>query len=44
MREHTLKSSPETVHWGYFDASVAPVLSIRSGDRVTIETVAAAPT
>lgn len=34
-----LAASPETCHWGYFDASVQPVLSIRSGDTVTIDTV-----
>ena len=34
---HTLHASPETVHWGYLDAQLAPVLTIRSGDRVTVE-------
>lgn len=43
MAHHTLKSGIETVHWGYFDAGVAPVLEIASGDRVTIETVSGAP-
>jgi acetamidase/formamidase len=43
MANHTLKSSPATVHWGYFDATVPPVLTIDSGDRVTIETVSGAP-
>jgi acetamidase/formamidase len=28
-----------TVHWGYFDASLAPVLKVRSGDLVQAETV-----
>ena len=37
MAEHLLKSNPETVHWGYFDASLKPVLTIASGDRVTVE-------
>jgi acetamidase/formamidase len=27
------------VHWGYFDASLAPVLRVRSGDLVQAETV-----
>jgi acetamidase/formamidase len=36
---HTLPASPETIHWGHFDAALAPVLRVRSGDRVTIETL-----
>ena len=43
MKTHILKSTVDTVHWGYFDAAVKPVLSIESGDRVTIETVSGAP-
>jgi acetamidase/formamidase len=43
MAEHLLKSNPETVHWGYFDASLKPVLTIARGDRVTVETVSGAP-
>jgi acetamidase/formamidase len=39
MRHHTLAVSPATVHWGYFSKAVAPALTIRSGDRVTIETL-----
>ena len=38
--EHTLMPSPQTVHIGYFLASVKPVLSIESGDIVTLETAA----
>jgi acetamidase/formamidase len=36
---HTLHASPSTCHWGYFDAALKPVLTVRSGDFVTIETV-----
>jgi len=36
--EHTLMPSPQTVARGYFDASQKPVLTIASGDTVTIET------
>ena len=36
---HTLRANPSTVHWGYFDASLAPVLRVRSGDLVHAETV-----
>jgi acetamidase/formamidase len=43
MKHHTLKSTVDTVHWGYFDAEVRPVLTIDSGDRVTVETVSGAP-
>lgn len=38
-RHHTLRSSPATCHWGYFDAKLEPVLTLRSGDTVTIECV-----
>lgn len=41
---HHLQASPETCHWGYFDARLAPVLTVASGDRVTIDTVSGAPT
>ncbi|MGX7705209.1 acetamidase/formamidase family protein [Methylobacterium sp. Gmos1] len=40
---HRLTASPETCRWGYLDASVRPVLTIRSGERVTIETVSGGP-
>lgn len=32
-----LKATPETVHWGYLDASIEPALTINSGERVRIE-------
>jgi acetamidase/formamidase len=38
--EHTLMPSPQTVHIGYFLASIKPVLTIESGDIVTLESVA----
>jgi acetamidase/formamidase/AraC-like DNA-binding protein len=31
--------SDKTVHWGYFSRSLKPVLSVESGDIVTIETL-----
>jgi acetamidase/formamidase len=34
--EHTLMPSPQTVHIGYFLATVKPVLTIDSGDIVTL--------
>jgi acetamidase/formamidase len=38
---HRLPLAPENVRWGYFDASVAPVLRIASGDVVEVETMVA---
>ena len=43
MPSHQLKAGPQTVHWGFFDASQPPVLSIDSGDELTVETVSGAP-
>ena len=37
--QRLLKSTPETVHWGFYDAELKPVLTIDSGDRVTIECI-----
>jgi acetamidase/formamidase len=37
MTLHDLPATPQTVHWGYFDPSLAPVLTIASGDLVRIE-------
>ena len=39
--EHTLMPSPQTVHIGYFLASLKPVLSIDSGDIVMLTSAAA---
>jgi acetamidase/formamidase len=36
---HMVKATPQTVHWGYFDAARAPVLKIKSGDCVQIEAI-----
>jgi acetamidase/formamidase len=36
---YTLKATPKTVAWGYYDASAAPVLRIHSGDSVEFETL-----
>ena len=40
---HLLQSLPETVHWGYFDGSLPPVLTINSGECVVIECVSGNP-
>ncbi|WP_172298209.1 acetamidase/formamidase family protein [Pseudoruegeria sp. HB172150] len=34
-----LGSSPETCHWGYFDATLPPAAEIDSGDTIVIDTV-----
>jgi len=36
---HTLKPSPKTVAVGYYDAKAAPVLRVKSGDTVEIQTL-----
>jgi acetamidase/formamidase len=41
QQTHELKLTPNAVHWGYYDASVPPVLRIASGDTVRVETMAA---
>jgi len=38
-QNYLLRSSPETCHWGYFDAALPPVMTVQSGDTVTIEAV-----
>src|ERR1041385_2935441 len=40
---HVLKPTPKTVIWGYYDASVPPVLRIHAGDTVEIEAAMIAP-
>ncbi|MDW4793702.1 hypothetical protein NQ358_24130, partial [Escherichia coli] len=36
---HHLKVSRETAHWGYLSRAIPPVMSVRSGALVTIETL-----
>jgi acetamidase/formamidase/AraC-like DNA-binding protein len=36
---HHLRATPRTVHWGYFSRALPPVLTMRSGDTVTVETL-----
>jgi acetamidase/formamidase len=42
-KTHELKASPATVHRGFFDASLKPVLTIESGDVVRLETASGNP-
>jgi acetamidase/formamidase len=39
LAQHQLKPTPKTVAWGYYDASTPPVLRIKSGDTVEIQTL-----
>jgi acetamidase/formamidase len=43
MANYRLDAAPSTVHWGYFDARLKPLLTIESGDSVTISTVSGTP-
>jgi len=36
---HDLVATPDTVHWGYFDPDLSPVLTVADGDLVRIEAV-----
>jgi acetamidase/formamidase len=36
---YTLKATPTTVAWGYYDAAAKPVLRVHSGDTVVFETL-----
>ena len=40
---HHLPASPETIHWGFFDAQLPPVRTVRSGDTITIDTISGGP-
>lgn len=40
---HILEANLETMHWGYFDAGLKPVLEVESGDRVTINCCSGGP-
>ena len=43
MAHHRLPASVETIHWGYFDAALPPVLTVSSGDTVEIDTISGNP-
>lgn len=42
-QHHVLRASPETCHWGFFDAGLKPVLTVQSGDTVTMDCVSGGP-
>jgi acetamidase/formamidase len=41
--EHKLKVTPENMAWGYYWADAKPVLTVKSGDTVEIQTVSGNP-
>lgn len=43
MRTHRLDAGPDTVHWGFFDASLEPLITVDPGDVVVISTVSGTP-
>jgi acetamidase/formamidase len=43
MASHRIDAGLDTVHWGYFDAARKPLISVDSGDIVTISTVSGVP-
>jgi acetamidase/formamidase len=38
-----LKSTCETVHWGYYDAALKPIMEIDSGEEIAVTTISAKP-
>lgn len=38
-KQHYLPVNDQNVHWGYFSKSLAPRLTVHSGDQVTVETL-----
>src|ERR1700735_4464742 len=36
---HQLRATPKTIHWGYFDAALAPTLKVKSGDLIQAEAI-----
>ncbi len=41
--EHQLKAKPENIAWGYYWSGAKPVLTVKSGDVVEIQTVSGNP-
>jgi acetamidase/formamidase len=44
MATHRLDAAPDTVHWGFFDAALKPLITVDSGDTVMFSTVSGQPT
>ncbi len=43
MADHRIDASPKTVRWGTFDASCPPLITIASGESVTLQCVSGGP-
>ena len=43
MSDISIEAAPETVHWGYLSAGIAPVATIASGGTVDVSTVSGLP-
>jgi len=43
MRTHRLDAATDTVHWGFFDATLKPLITVDPGDTVVISTVSGVP-
>src|SRR5882724_11902147 len=41
--QHTVRVTPSTVQYGYFAADAKPVLTVKSGEVVTMDTICAIP-
>ena len=43
MTTHRLDAGGDTVHWGYFDAALKPLLTVEPGDTVVMSSVSGSP-
>src|SRR6266849_3630073 len=43
LAEHVVRVTPATVQWGHFDAEGKPVLTVKSGEVVTMDTICGVP-
>jgi acetamidase/formamidase len=41
--QHTVRVTPSTIQWGYFAAEAKPVLTVKPGELVTIDTIVGIP-
>ena len=43
LAQHTIHVTPSTVQWGFFAADAKPVVTVKSGETVTIDTICGIP-
>jgi len=36
-QHHVVSCRPEHCHWGFFDAALAPIVTVQSGDTVQVD-------